>query len=151
MDTTDVAAIRAITDELEIRNTLARLAHLADTLPMDDIDEYVSIFTEDAAWAVLASGPLPAQERHGRAEILAAARDRRETGVQGPGSNRRHVISTTAIELEAADRALARSYWQLIEETDAERPVIGGIGEYRDTFVRAPDGWKLARREIIFG
>jgi len=145
------ATIRTIADELAIRNLLARLAHLADTAPIEQVEEYVALFTEDATWAVPSAGVLPAQERQGQEEIRAAARARREDGTQGPGANRRHIISTTTVEFPSDDRASVRSCWQRFDETLADVQVSNGIGEYHDTFVRTPEGWKLSRREIIFG
>lgn len=75
---TDQEAARRALDELEVRNLLARLAHLAAE---DDLDEYGTLFTEDAVWEG-PPGPGPfggAFKRvlNGRAEILAGARERR--------------------------------------------------------------------------
>ena len=151
MDKVDDALLQRVADELEIRNVVARLAQVADNVSIDEIDEYVALFTEDATWAVLSDQFLPAQERHGHDELRAAARKRREDGVQGPGTNRRHVISTHSIVFETPDRAQSHCYWQNITETLSEAQVIAGIGQYFDTFVRTPDGWRLHRREIRAG
>jgi len=151
MDEVDQATIRTLADELAIRNLLARLAHIADTGSIDEVDDYVALFTEDATWAVPSDGVLPAQERQGHDAIRAAARARREDGTQGPGANRRHIISTTTVEFPTDDKASVRSCWQRFDQTLADVQVSNGIGEYHDTFVRTPDGWKLARREIFFG
>jgi 3-phenylpropionate/cinnamic acid dioxygenase small subunit len=138
---TDNAATQRIVDELEIRNLIARLAHLAD---IGDLDEYVSLFTEDASWE------MPGSPRRGQADIMAGARERRAVGTTGPGSNTRHVISTLAVCVNGADEASSDSYWLFYGDTTTT-PTVSLMGRYHDTLQRTPAGWKLARREITFG
>ena len=76
--------LQRVADELEIRNLLARLAQLADG---GDLDDYVSLFAEDAVW----EGYGPA--RRGKADILAGATERRAAGGQGPGTHSYHIVS----------------------------------------------------------
>lgn len=145
-------AVQRLADELEIRNLVAELSQLADSVPDDELDRYLALFTEDATWAVLADGPaLNAQERKGHQEILEGVRERRAAGIQGPGTDTRHVISTVVVSFETSDKALARCYWQYFTHTSSSAPVLGLMGEYRNTFVRTPQGWKLARRELVPG
>jgi hypothetical protein len=54
--------------ELKIRNLISRIALLAD---QGNLDEYIDQFTEDAVW------DFPNGPRHGRADILAGATERR--------------------------------------------------------------------------
>lgn len=150
-ETLDAAVLRRVSDELEIRNAVARLAHLADTATIDELDQYVALFTEDGTWAVLGGGLLPAQERRGRGEIIVAARDRRLAGIQGPGTSSRHIISTIAVVFDSPDRAQVRSYLQVFRDTMTDHPTPAGVGEYHDTFTRTPEGWKIQRREVISG
>jgi len=131
--------IRNVADELEIRNLLARLAQLADD---GELDEYIELFTEDGIWEGGAFG-----ERRGHASILAGARERRATGTSGPGSNSRHVITTTAIHLNG-DTATGRSVFHYYTNTQAT-PVLAILGVYEDQFRRTPSGWKLAHRVIF--
>jgi len=147
----DPAAVRRVIDELEIRNILARLAHIADTASINELDQYLALWTEDGTWAVLSGTSLPTQEQRGHAALRAAAKARREAGVQGPGTNSRHIVSTNVVEFESADRARARSYFHVFRDTRGERPVSDSVGEYTDTFVRTPEGWKLHRREVVQG
>ena len=140
-----------VTDELEIRSIVRRLALLADTAGTEELGDYLALFTEDATWAVRSNSQLPPQERHGRDEIFAAAKARRDEGVQGPGSNRRHVISNNVILFDDADTAQSRSYFQVFDDSASERPYCSAMGEYHDTFVRTADGWKMHRREIVSG
>lgn len=135
-------------DDAEIRNLLAGLAHGADS---GDAVDYVSLFTEDAVWEMSPNplAGLPADRREGRAEILAGVHARREAGVQGPGSNTLHVITTIRVVVEA-DTATADSYWMFYGDT-ASTPVLRGMGRYHDTMLRTPDGWKVARRTVVTG
>jgi uncharacterized protein (TIGR02246 family) len=130
-----------LASELEIRNLIARLAHLADH---GDLDEYVLLFTQDASWE------FPGGPRRGRSDILAGARGRREEGLTGPGSSSRHVITTLAVQVHDESTATADSYWMFWRDT-ATTPVLFNMGHYHDT-IRHDDGaWRLARREITLG
>jgi uncharacterized protein (TIGR02246 family) len=136
-------------DELEIRNLLARLAHLADT---GDTEAYVALLTDDVVWA-MPENPnigLAASERHGRDEIAHGQRERIAAGHQGPDSNTMHVISTISVELDGDGTAVVHSYFQYWAETTTA-PVIRNMGRYRDELRRTADGWRLARRSISFG
>lgn len=145
-------AVQRLADELEIRNLVAELSQLADTASDDELDSYLALFTEDATWAVLADGEgLSAQERTGRQEILEGVRERRAAGIQGPGTQTRHVVSTLVVTFETSDRAFARCYWHYYTDTSSSAPVLALMGEYRNTFVRTPSGWRLARRELVPG
>ena len=138
---TDTVMTQRLIDELEIRNLVARLAQLAD---MGDLDEYVSLFTEDASWE------MPGAPRHGRADIMAGAQDRRNSGTTGPESHTRHVISTLLVQSDGSDKATADSYWLFYGNTTTT-PAVQLMGHYHDTLHRTPKGWRLARREITFG
>jgi uncharacterized protein (TIGR02246 family) len=130
-----------LADELAVRNVLARLAQLADT---GDLDEYLTLFTDDASWH------MPGQEpRVGHADIRSGAEQRRAVKLQGPGANSRHVLTTTAVWLDG-DQATARSYWLFLTNT-VEQPTLSLMGQYDDTLRRVGDGWRLARRVITMG
>jgi 3-phenylpropionate/cinnamic acid dioxygenase small subunit len=146
------SALQRLADELEIRNLVAEISQLADTAADDELDRYLALFTEDATWAVLSDGPgLNAQERKGHQEILEGVRERRAAGIQGPGTHTRHVVSTVVVTFERSDKALVRCYWQYYRDASSDAPVLALMGEYRNTFVRTPQGWKLARRELVPG
>ena len=125
-----------------IRTVLARIAQLADT---GDLDEYLTLFTEDASWEMPGFPP-----RQGHADILRGANERRGSGTQGPGTNTRHVLTTTAVWVDGSDTATARSYWMFVTNTK-EQPTVSLIGQYDDTLVRTTTGWRLARRAITMG
>jgi len=127
-----------VADELEIRNVIHRLAQLADDGPLED---YAALFTDDAVWGGGAFGV-----RRGKADIVAGGRERRAAGVAGPGTHKRHVITTTAVKLDG-DRAEVRSYMLFYVDCDKE-PKVGVATVYEDEFRRTPSGWKLAHRAI---
>lgn len=149
MTSTDTT--QRVADELEIRNLLAQLTYLADTVTDADLDAYLDLFTEDATWAVLSDGILGAQERRGRDQILEGVRERRRDGMQGPGTSTRHALHTVQVRFASADEAWATCYWHYYKETTSPSPVLAGMGEYRNRVVRTPAGWRLARREIVPG
>jgi 3-phenylpropionate/cinnamic acid dioxygenase small subunit len=137
-----------MSDDADIRSLLARLAQLADS---GDLDEYLSLLIDDAAWVIPAipQTGVAASERRGREEIAAGVRERRAMGVQGPGSDTMHLVTTIAVDVEGAE-ARASSTWVFLADTSST-PRIQAVGRYRDTLQRTPQGWRLARREISAG
>jgi hypothetical protein len=129
-------------DEWAVRNTVNRVAMYADGL--GSVDEYAALFTEDAQWL------MPGGGRQGREDIRVGSAERRAAGGVGPGSNSRHMITTTVVEFPSADEAVAESYWVFFVDTH-ETPRADRVGYYRDTLARTAEGWLLARREITFG
>jgi uncharacterized protein (TIGR02246 family) len=133
---------QAASDELAVRSVIVRLAQYADGL--GTVDQYADLFTEDAEWL------MPGAPRHGRDEIRNGSVERRASGGVGPGSNSRHVVTSTAMEFTSPDEAVADSYFVYLVETDVAARVQL-VGHYHDTVVRTADGWKMARREVSFG
>jgi 3-phenylpropionate/cinnamic acid dioxygenase small subunit len=146
---------RRVADELEIRNTVARLSHLADSGTDQDIDAYLDIYLEDGAWApMLPPGATPSAqslERRGRDQIRAGVLERRKGGLQGPGSHSKHFVTTTMITFQSDDEAVSRSNFIVYNDTDTRPPSVYSVGEYRDYFTRSGGGWKLSRRELYPG
>ena len=150
--------VEAVAAQFAVRNVLARIAQTADT---GTIEEYLDNFTPDAEW-VMPDNPslgVAGSVRSGHAEIRAGVEERRGAGLQGPGSYSRHMVQTIAVTLESAesatsaesaDRATARTYFSHFTDT-LLAPKLASVGQYDDTFVRTPDGWKLSRREITSG
>jgi 3-phenylpropionate/cinnamic acid dioxygenase small subunit len=139
---------RRVADELEIRNLVARLAHLADH---GELSEYIALFTEDAVWGFQAKPGQAATYplRHGRADILAGAKDRRSSGTTGPGSHSRHVLTSTWVKVEG-DSATSGSYLVFYRNCNAV-PELVNFSVYADRFRRTPEGWRLAERLIELG
>ena len=145
----DQPDLQRVADELEIRNVLARIAQHADT---GRVADYVALFTEDARWE-MPDNPsigLAGSVRTGRDTIEEGVHERRAAGVQGPGSDSLHAIITSSISFDDADTARAHTYFQYYASTTTA-PTLQNMGQYRDTFRRTPDGWKLAERIITFG
>jgi ketosteroid isomerase-like protein len=126
-------------DERQIRNLIARLGHLAD---YGDLDEYMSLFIEDAVWDFVDGSCKGAQA------IRADRVHRRSLGVQGPGTHTRHMNTTLWVEVDGSDVAFAHSYFVYVRDADTS-PVIGLTGRYDDTLQRTSAGWKMAQRQII--
>lgn len=137
--------LRSIADRLDILTLIGRVAQLADH---GQVAAYAECFSEDAAWELTdATGlPLSEQVRRGRSEIIAGVLERREAGVQGPGSHTKHDISTIVVDLDG-DTAVARTYFRYYRETH-RTPELVSVGSYDDEFVRTPSGWKVTRRVI---
>jgi 3-phenylpropionate/cinnamic acid dioxygenase small subunit len=145
-------AIERLADEMEIRNLVAQLAHLADMA--EDLEEYLACFTDDAVWS------FPGDEREGlelsdsRTEghdaIRADRLSRRADRFQGPGTHTRHVNTTLAVRVHDHETAQAESYWLFVTDTTGE-PQVRSIGHYLDRFVRTDEGWKFVSRQITTG
>jgi hypothetical protein len=151
--TLDVSISRLV-DELEIRNLVARLSFLADTGTDEEMNDYISIYTPDGVWAPIIPGAgenSRTLERRGRDEVLAGVMERRAAKLQGPGSHSKHFVTTMLVAFESDEVALSRSNFLVFNEMNARPPVVYSGGEYRDRFVRRPEGWRLERREIIAG
>jgi 3-phenylpropionate/cinnamic acid dioxygenase small subunit len=131
--------IQRVADEIEVRNVLTRIAQLADD---GSLDEYMSLYTEDSVWDAGAALGV----KRGHAEILAGAKERRASGTAGPGTHKRHVLTTTSVRI-AGSTASARSYFLFYVDCD-KAPVVAIAGVYQDELQRTPTGWKLARRKV---
>jgi uncharacterized protein (TIGR02246 family) len=136
--------VQQVADELEIRNLVADLAHMADMASEGDLSEYIGRFTEDACWE------MSGNQVRGRDNILTAARQRRASGTQGPGTNSRHVITTQSVRVDGGDTATGEAYFLFMGDTDTA-PRVKGMGHYRDRFQRTSEGWQLEHRTITFG
>jgi 3-phenylpropionate/cinnamic acid dioxygenase small subunit len=126
--------------ESQIRNLIGRLAHLADG---NDLDEYISLFTDEAVWEGSRSGA-----RVGKEDILAGARQRRADGLQGAGSASRHIVTTQWVQVEDAHDATSQSYWMVLTDANAT-PVVLATGRYDDTLRFEKGAWKLACRKAV--
>ena len=132
-----------VADELEIRNVLAEALWLADNAGIDELDPYLACFTEDAEWEMFGD------VRRGHAEILAGAKDRRTTGMMGPGSTVMHFLSCTVVGFESDTSASVKSYIQAYRKVP-NNPELFLMGRYNDSFSKVDGSWKLAKRVVIF-
>lgn len=129
-------------DDLAIRNLIARMAHLADMCPDDELDAYLDCFAEDAIWG------MPGDTKVGHAQILEGVHHRRGIRLQGPGTHTRHVVSSISIRPDGPDRAVSDAYFRFYTGTDTDAPKVARIGHYHDRFVRVNGVWKYQQRTI---
>jgi 3-phenylpropionate/cinnamic acid dioxygenase small subunit len=119
-----------------IRRTLATYCQLLDD---GRFDEWVEVFTEDVALAVMG------QTAHGRDAVRAFIEP-----VQGPDVRGRHMLSEPLIVVDpSGDRATVTTDYCFL----ARDLTVMSAGRYHDVLVRDPgdgDGWRIARREIVF-
>jgi len=133
----------------QIHSLLSRLAHLADE---GELSEYLDLFTPDAVWEMREAAPTgaAAQRRVGRDDIAAGVVERRASGMQGPGTATRHVLTTVDVQVQSADEARSVAYWMFFRDTDAV-PQLTAMGRYDDVVRRTAEGWRLAHRVIRVG
>ena len=138
------STLQQAAEELAVRGQITRLSALTDN---GDLDEYQSLFTEDAVWLMEAGPGQPeAQPIRGAATIRAAGQARRDQGLAGPGSHKAHVTVVNHVSVDG-DKATALSYMTFLVNTDTKpEPAIFRV--YHDVWVRAGGGWKLSVRTI---
>lgn len=102
-------------------------------------------FSDDGVWT------SPENTMTGKAALTKGFTARQgRTGLMS-----RHVCANTLIEVVDADHATGVCYLVLFRQegeagrtrSPAQAPSM--VGEYRDEFVRTPDGWRFSRREIV--
>jgi hypothetical protein len=110
---------------------------------LDELEKLADLFVDDGSFA----RPLdPENPTVGRAGILAMLEGR-------PPRLSRHIVTNIVIDVEGPDEARGISYVSFLSTTDVEapRPVAAEprlfVGEYRDRFVRTPEGWRLKSRK----
>lgn len=128
--------------EREIENLLYMYAERIDAGDYAGIAELFSrgrIVAEDGT-------PLAAGAEEVKAMYDASTRIYPETGT--PLS--KHVVTNPIVEVdEDAGTAVCRSYYTVLQRTDALalQPII--TGRYHDTFAKHPDGWFFTERKMI--
>lgn len=122
-----------------IHDLLARLSHLADR---GGIEEYLSLWTPDGQWEG------SEDSARGTAELRSRVERYRAMGIQGPGSNTRHVSTTRFVDVLSNESARAESYFIYFTDVDGQ-PRATRVGRYVDDLVRLDGGWRLARRRIV--
>jgi len=128
------------TDELLIRNVIARVAWLTDKWSSEA--EYLANYTEDCVWHLQGVEPYRGHAGMGRRlrEMLAA-------GVCGPGLPMRHCVTSVEVIADPVDpdTATARSF-VIMTTIKNGAATMEGCGEMIDTFRRSSGGWKIAVR-----
>lgn len=110
-----------------------------------DADAFLDLFTEDLVWA---RAQPPGLEYRGR-EAMRHFFDERAAVRRNY-----HLVLNPRVTVLGPDTAEGVSMLLVIDGPagDGIIPVpMGGVsllGEYRDSYVRQPDGWRIARREL---
>jgi 3-phenylpropionate/cinnamic acid dioxygenase small subunit len=139
-DEPDLATVvRQLDDERRIHSLLARVSHLADR---GDVDEYLALWAPDGVWEGSADSARGTDELRSRVESYRAK------GIQGPGTNTRHVSTTRFVDLLSRDAARAESYFMYFTDV-RDNPRVTRVGRYVDDLVRFDGEWRLARRRIV--
>lgn len=117
-----------LSDEADIRNLLARYCLALD---VDDVQEWVSLFTRDATYEVYGR---VFEGRDELSRMMAAA----PKGL--------HLGGPPVVELKPPNRATTRRNLLFIDRVNGEQR----SAVYEDELVRTPDGWRIARCRCRF-
>ena len=125
------AQLRALNDIAAIRRLLAACCQ---TLDDGLFDAWAELYAEDGHFAVLGT------RTRGRAEMRALIEPFQTDDLRG-----KHLISEPLIDLDG-DVANATTDFAFVANDNR----IAQTGRYCDVLRRGPDGWRVARREIVF-
>jgi ketosteroid isomerase-like protein len=119
----------------EIRDTIARYAHLVDRGRMDEI---ATLFADDGT---LEAGHLPAvRGREAIRQFLTGTKSRLAATAR---TLVRHHVTSVTVDVTSPDAATASSYYLVLGERG-----IDHWGLYRDTFVRVGGRWLFLHRRV---
>lgn len=122
-------------DERAIQRLMARYFHTVDDGAFDELAQL---------WAPDAELALRGETAVGPAAIVAVI-----SGLQTPERRGLHAGVNAIIDVEG-DIARAVSDFVFMRREGTPDPLVKFIGRYVDRFVRTPEGWRFARREIHF-
>jgi hypothetical protein len=127
-----------VNDRLDILELISRYAHSYDS---NDIEEHVSLFTDDGT-LILSS------EATGHAEIHKMTGERRNT-LAKKGIQPRHFLVNTVLTEVSDVEIHGVSNFLITWQFDAKHtPEQQFTGVYIDVFVKIVHGWKFKHREI---
>ena len=135
----DLSELRKLSDRDEISYLLNEYCRALDAMELDAV---AAVFTDDC---IVEYGPEDRLKSHGKFAI--------RKGLERLWRWKRtsHHLSNIQISFKSADEAKANSYiiaWH--ERPDGSTATLWG--QYQDTFVRTPEGWRLAiRRQSMNG
>jgi 3-phenylpropionate/cinnamic acid dioxygenase small subunit len=120
-----------MSDEEDIRTTLAQYAHFCDD---GRFDEWADLYTEDATFSVLG------QTYKGREAVKSFI-------IKGQPPERRgkHICFNSVIEVEGNEAWVVTDYAFMDKQK-----MITNAGRYHDRLVRNRDRWRFAERRIVF-
>jgi 3-phenylpropionate/cinnamic acid dioxygenase small subunit len=123
-----------VTDEDQIRRTLAQYCHCCDD---GDFDALLELFAPDAE--------LTYRDRfcRGRAQVRAFYDE-----LQGkPDQRGKHMTANALVDVAGAEASVVSDFLFVRFVAGALVPVF--TGRYRDRFARSAGRWRIARREIV--
>jgi 3-phenylpropionate/cinnamic acid dioxygenase small subunit len=126
-----------------IRQTMANYTMAGDRLRADD---FAAVFTEDAileSEGVSASDAFRYEGRQAMRAWLTRWSQPTDATKTHQATFVRHHLSTSQIELTAADTARARTYWVAYTDIGPDH-----AGYYLDTFRRVDGNWLIAHRRV---
>jgi ketosteroid isomerase-like protein len=134
-------ALERLLIERECERLVTAYCHYVDH---GEAARIADLFTEDGVWT------SPEFTLKGREE-LARGFGRRQAQTARMS---RHVCNNFRVDVLDADRAEGVVYLTLYRHDGEEGRSVSPleqpemVGEYRDRFVRTPDGWRISQREI---
>ena len=133
-------------ERLWIERECARLVTLyCHYVDHGEAERVAELFSKDGRW-------VSAQVTMDGVEQIRSGFARRQANAKRMS---RHVCNNLHVEVQDADHAEGCVYLTLYrhdgKEGRALSPLEGPamVGEYRDTFVRTAEGWRIATREIV--
>ena len=138
-----VSAIDVLLAERDCARLVTEYVHRVDH---DDADKVADLFTPDGTWQIPGS-----EEYHGTEELrrLFPAR------MSGAGRVTRHLCAASLITVHDETTATGCTYWVNYRADDCPPPGIPlteaprYVGEYRDTFRKTEDGWRIETRTVV--
>ncbi len=134
----DAKERQAIIDEC--RNLVIELVHLGDH---GEVEKAVDLWVPDGTW-IRGGKPFT-----GRAELIASFQRSTTTTVN------RHLVTDTRVIVKDSDHAEGVSYYLVVNnDPKTDNPKLPlplelfSMGEWHDRYVRTPNGWRFAFREV---
>ena len=120
-----------MSDEDEIRRTIAQYAHFCDD---GRFDEWADLYTEDATFSAIGQ---TCKGREAIKEWIVKA--------QPPEARGKHVCINTVIDTEGGEADAWTDFVFITQDHATSR-----IGRYHDRLVKGRDRWRFLERRIVF-
>ncbi len=135
----------SLRDVVEITQLLSRIAVAADHA--ETLEEYTALLTSDVVieFAANPATGMVAATLSGHDEVRASVTARRDSGLQGPGSQSAHIVSNVVVRPSGGRTARSTAYW-CFYRMDGGAPVLSSMGTYDDSFRREGELWLLEHR-----
>ena len=132
------ARVQAVEDILAIHQLLMDYRRCIDAR---DFKAYAALFAADGVWTGSLGTATGPQE-------IEALLEREVDVFEDDSSREYHLVANPEITVDG-DVGSAESTFCLITRGPGDSPSVTLVGRYRDTLVRAEDGWKFRRRETL--